>query len=679
MDHYIDPFNTAKKALLLGRLDSEKEWHHRTDTPTMGARRSSTWPHHLPLLFFLVLVNTSHTTTINITNRCPYTVWPAATPVGGGMQLEPGKSWVLQVPGNTQSGLVWARTGCSFDGHGNMSCETGDCGGVLACASSGQPPFTRAEFSLGGLNNTDFFDMNLIGGFNVPMDFLPVPSNGSSGCSRGPRCPADITSQCPGELKVPGGCRGACQHCNGSTVNSNTVFYVRMCPDAYSYSLDQGPIMYVCPSGTDYQIIFCPPVDLVSLSPPPITPLSPPPTPTSPTANGTSSITSSSKSKNRSLFGFVLGGSLAGFIFIASLALFFILHRRRLQRRQEMQEEEEAEFGRLPGMPRRFTFEQLQDATDQFREKLGEGGFGSVFKGRFGEEAIAVKRLDRSGQGKREFLAEVQTIGSIHHINLVRVIGFCAEKTHRLLVYEYMPKGSLDQWTFHRQGDDETPRLHWQTRRKIIAHIAKGLSYLHEECMKRVAHLDVKPQNILLDDNFDAKLSDFGLCKLIDREKSQVVTRMRGTPGYLAPEWLTSHITEKADVYSFGVVVMEIVSGRKNLDTSRSEKSIHLITLLEENLKNDRLVDLIDMCSSSDSQAQEQEAIQMIKLAMWCLQIDCKRRPKMSEVVKVLEGTISAETDIDHNFVVTHRPSFDAPGIAGMSAAPLASEVSGPR
>jgi serine/threonine protein kinase len=346
-----------------------------------------------------------------------------------------------------------------------------------------------------------------------------------------------------------------------------------------------------------------------------------------------------------------------------------------------MQEEEEAEFGRLPGMPRRFTFEQLQEATDQFREKLGEGGFGSVFKGRFGEQAIAVKRLDRAGQGKREFLAEVQTIGSIHHINLVRVIGFCAEKTHRLLVYEYMPNGSLDQWIFCRQGqgDDDAPRLHWQTRHKIIAHVAKGLAYLHEECMKRVAHLDVKPQNILLDDNFDAKLSDFGLCKLIDRDKSQVVTRMRGTPGYLAPEWLTSHITEKADVYSFGVVVMEIISGRKNLDTSRSEKSFHLITLLEEKLRSDRLVDLIDMCITSDSQAQEQEAIQMMKLAMWCLQIDCKRRPKMSEVVKVLEGSITVETDIDHNFVVTNPPCFSAPRIVVMSAPPLASEVSGPR
>jgi serine/threonine protein kinase len=190
--------------------------------------------------------------------------------------------------------------------------------------------------------------------------------------------------------------------------------------------------------------------------------------------------------------------------------------------------------------------------------------------------------------------------------------------------------------------------------------------------------LDVKPQNILLDDNFNAKLSDFGLCKLIDRDISQVVTRMRGTPGYLAPEWLTSQITEKADIYSFGVVVMEVISGRKSIDTSRSEEGIHLITLLEEKVKYDNLVDLIDK-SSNDMQAHEQDVIQMMKLAMWCLQIDCKRRPKMSEVVKVLEGTMNAENNIDHNFVATNQATFGIDGNVISSIPPVASHVSGPR
>ncbi|CAM0879217.1 unnamed protein product [Alopecurus aequalis] len=340
-------------------------------------------------------------------------------------------------------------------------------------------------------------------------------------------------------------------------------------------------------------------------------------------------------------------------------------------------EDEKEDFGNLQGTPTRFTFQQLEVATEKFRNKLGEGGFGSVFKGQLGEDMIAVKRLDRAGLRKREFLAEVQTIGSIHHINLVSLIGFCAEKSHRLLVYEYMPKGSLDKWIYCRH-DNSGPPLEWRVRCKIITNIAKGLSYLHEDCMKRIAHLDVKPQNILLDENFNAKLSDFGLCKLIDRDMSQVVTRMRGTPGYLAPEWLTSHITEKADVYSFGVVVMEIVSGRKNLDTSRSDESLHLITILEEKVKSDQLVDLIDK-NSDNVPAHEQEVIQMMKLAMWCLQIDCKRRPQMSKVVKVLEGTNNAETNIEHNFVARSLANFGIAGNMSSSAPPLASDVSGPQ
>jgi serine/threonine protein kinase len=196
--------------------------------------------------------------------------------------------------------------------------------------------------------------------------------------------------------------------------------------------------------------------------------------------------------------------------------------------------------------------------------------------------------------------------------------------------------------------------------------------------MKRIAHLDVKPQNILLDENFNAKISDFGLSKLIDRDKSQVITRMRGTPGYLAPEWLTSQITEKADVYSFGVVVMEIISGRKNLDTSRSEESIHLITLLEEKVKSDELEDLIDKYSS-DMQVHKQEVLEMMRLAMWCLQIDSKRRPQMSEVIKVLEGHMNAESKIDHNFVATSKTMFGIAENTGSSDPPQASHLSGPR
>ncbi|XBI23428.1 hypothetical protein VPH35_048680 [Triticum aestivum] len=352
-------------------------------------------------------------------------------------------------------------------------------------------------------------------------------------------------------------------------------------------------------------------------------------TPTAPSALPASIAPTSMKVKSSSLRRVVaIVAPVGGFILLTILFLLtYFIHKRTTEQQQHEMEEEE--FGEVQGTPMRFTFQQLKEATEQSAHKLGEGGFGSVFKGQISDERIAVKRLDRAGQGKREFAAEVQTIGSIHHINLVRLIGFCAEKSHRLLVYEYMPKGSLDRWIYC-QHDNDSPPLHWSTRCKIITNIAKGLTYLHEECMKKIAHLDVKPQNILLDDDFNAKLSDFGLCKLIDRDMSQVFTRMRGTPGYLAPEWLTSQITEKADVYSFGVVVMEVISGRKNLDNSRSEESIHLITQLEEK-------------------------------------------------VKVLEGAMNAESNIDHNFVATSQVYFGAAGNVGLSVPSLASHVSGPR
>uniref|UniRef100_A0A0D9UW04 non-specific serine/threonine protein kinase n=1 Tax=Leersia perrieri TaxID=77586 RepID=A0A0D9UW04_9ORYZ len=622
-----------------------------------------TYTHHLLPLLLAAIITTATAATLNITNLCSFTVWPAAVPVGGGTRLDTGKSWTLDVPTGTAPGRVWARTGCSFDANGNSTCLTGDCGGVLSCTSYGDPPQTLAEFSLDGTNGQDQFDISLVDGFNVPMDFLPV----TAPCSKGPRCPANVTAQCPGELKAHGGCNSACRvfrqdkYCctgNGSNTCEPTTYsmpFVRMCPDAYSYSRnDESSPVFSCPSGTNYQIIFCPPVDLTSSSPAPVE-------------------VAADNRQGKVIAGIV--ASVIGSTSVLVIVVGYMIIKRRTRRHQEIHEEEqEFEEITLQGMPRRFTFQQLQEATDHFRDKLGEGGFGSVFEGKIGDERVAVKRLDRSGQGMKEFLAEVQTIGSIHHINLVRLIGFCTEKSQRLLVYEHMPKGSLDRWIYHQQGC-HAPTLDWRTRYRIITQVAKGLSYLHEECMKRIAHLDVKPQNILLDDNFNAKLSDFGLCKLIDRDKSQVITRMRGTPGYLAPEWLTSQITEKADVYSFGIVVMEIISGRKNVDTSCSEHSIHLITLLQEKVKSDQLVDLIDK-KNNDMQVHEKEVIETMRLAMWCLQIDCKRRPQMSEVVKVLEGTISIETNIVHEFVAINPVSF---GVLVDSALPLASDLSGPR
>uniref|UniRef100_A0A0E0E2S6 Receptor-like serine/threonine-protein kinase n=1 Tax=Oryza meridionalis TaxID=40149 RepID=A0A0E0E2S6_9ORYZ len=263
--------------------------------------------------------------------------------------------------------------------------------------------------------------------------------------------------------------------------------------------------------------------------------------------------------------------SVAGsFSFVASVIVAVLIVLRR--RTEPL--EDEYNIDQLPGLPTRFSFVDLKSAIGDFSRKFGAGGFGSVFEGQIGDKNVAVKRLDGVNQGKREFLAEVQTIGSINHIHLVRLIGFCAEKTHRLLVYEYMPNGSLDKWIF--QNHQAAP-LDLETRLKIISDIARGLAYLHNDCRQTIAHLDIKPQNILLDGMFTAKISDFGLARLIEHEQSSVMTKLRGTLGYLAPELLASVITEKVDVYSFGVVIMEILCGRRNLDYSQPEESRHLV------------------------------------------------------------------------------------------------------
>ncbi|XP_023901370.2 G-type lectin S-receptor-like serine/threonine-protein kinase SD2-5 [Quercus suber] len=179
-------------------------------------------------------------------------------------------------------------------------------------------------------------------------------------------------------------------------------------------------------------------------------------------------------------------------------------------------------------------YDDLQAITDNFNKELGRGGFGTVFGGILvGGKMFAVKRLGGSSQIKKSFLAEVKTIGNTHHFNLVRLMGFCTEKFHRLSVYEYMSNGSLDKWVFEKNPE---MLLDWQHRKKIIMDVARGLTYLHEDCRQKIVHLDIKPHNILLDENFNAKVFNFGLSKLVDRDQSQVVTTMRETPGYMAPE-----------------------------------------------------------------------------------------------------------------------------------------------
>ncbi|XP_071698129.1 G-type lectin S-receptor-like serine/threonine-protein kinase SD2-5 [Rutidosis leptorrhynchoides] len=291
--------------------------------------------------------------------------------------------------------------------------------------------------------------------------------------------------------------------------------------------------------------------------------------------------------------------------------------------------EEDTFLENISGMPIRFTYKDLLEATNDFTTKLGQGGFGSVYRGVLNDGTqLAVKRLEGIGQGKKEFRAEVSMIGSIHHHHLVKLKGFCAEGKYRLLVYEYMGNGSLDRWLF---GDVS---LDWDTRYNIAIGTAKGLAYLHEDCDVKIIHCDIKPENVLLDDHFLAKVSDFGLAKLMTREQSHVFTTLRGTRGYLAPEWITNYaISEKSDVYSYGMVLLEIISGRKNYNSS---ETLNFPAYAFKMMGEGKVKELLDEKMKVDE--NDERVVIATHVALWCIQDDMNLRPSMPKVVRMLEG-----------------------------------------
>ncbi|MCD9645702.1 hypothetical protein HAX54_034828 [Datura stramonium] len=345
------------------------------------------------------------------------------------------------------------------------------------------------------------------------------------------------------------------------------------------------------------------------------------------------------------------------------MALGFILWRRsrpqrmgkiRSKKSQPSSSSEDLDVFSIPGLPVRFEYKQLEAATDNFKTQIGTGGFGAVYKGVLPDNTlVAVKKIINLGiQGQRDFCTEIAIIGNIHHINLVKLKGFCAQERQRLLVYEYMNRGSLDRTLF-----GNVPVLEWQERVEIALGSARGLAYLHSGCEQKIVHCDVKPENILLHDNFQAKISDFGLSKLLNREQSSLITTMRGTRGYLAPEWLTSSaISDKTDVYSFGMVLLEIVSGRKNCslrtqshsldDTATrdhsSSSSAHGLSYFPlfalEMHEQGRYLELADPKLEGRVSAGDIE--KFVRVALCCVHEEPSLRPTMVSVVSMLEGEI---------------------------------------
>ncbi|KAL6954992.1 BRASSINOSTEROID INSENSITIVE 1-associated receptor kinase 1 [Sarracenia purpurea var. burkii] len=414
-----------------------------------------------------------------------------------------------------------------------------------------------------------------------------------------------------------------------------------------------------------------------------IPPASPPP-PLPPSPPSTSQV-------GNSATGAIAGGVAAGAALLFAAPAIALAWWRRKKPQDHFvdvpaEEDPEVHLGQL----KRFSLRELQVATDNFsnRNILGRGGFGKVYKGRLADGSlVAVKRLkeERTQGGELQFQTEVELISMAVHRNLLRLRGFCMTPTERLLVYPYMANGSVASCL--RERNETQAPLNWPIRKRIALGAARGLAYLHDHCDPKIIHRDVKAANILLDEEFEAVVGDFGLAKLMDYKDTHVTTAVRGTIGHIAPEYLsTGKSSEKTDVFGYGVMLLELITGQRAFDLARlaNDDDVMLLDWVKGLLKEKKLETLVD----ADMQGNyvEEEVEQLIQVALLCTQGSPMERPKMSEVVRMLEGDGLAERWEEwqkeevfrQEFNNTHHPNADWI-IADSTSNLRPDELSGPR
>ncbi|XP_031386051.1 probable LRR receptor-like serine/threonine-protein kinase At5g10290 isoform X2 [Punica granatum] len=381
-----------------------------------------------------------------------------------------------------------------------------------------------------------------------------------------------------------------------------------------------------------------------------------------PCASESGSSSSSRKSKVGIIIG-VVGGLVL--LLLCGMLVFLYKGRQKGYRREAFVDVAGEVDGRIPfGQLKRFAWRELQIATDNFCEKsvLGQGGFGKVYKGVLADGTkIAVKRLTdfESPGGDAAFQCEVEMISVAVHKNLLRLIGFCTTPTERLLVYPFMQNLSVSYQL--REIKPGEPVLDWPMRKKVALGAARGLEYLHEHCNPKIIHRDVKAANVLLDEDFEAVVGDFGLAKLVDVRRTNVTTQVRGTMGHIAPEYLsTGKSSERTDVFGYGITLLELVTGQRAIDFSRLEEEDDVLLLdhvkkLEREKKLDAIVD-----RNLNKNYNMQEVEMMIKVALLCTQASPEERPPMSEVVRMLEGEGLAERWEEWQHIeVTRRQEYE--------------------
>ncbi|XP_077227739.1 G-type lectin S-receptor-like serine/threonine-protein kinase LECRK3 [Tasmannia lanceolata] len=345
------------------------------------------------------------------------------------------------------------------------------------------------------------------------------------------------------------------------------------------------------------------------------------------------------------IFSTLLGSSvfLNLLLLVAILLPVFFNYHKILLKHQPEQATPEQNF--LGMHLRSFTYKELEEVTDGFKQELGKGAFGTVYKGVLASNAgnlVAVKKLEKLvTEGDKEFKSETTSIGCVHHRNLVPLLGFCCEGSQRLLVYAFMSNGSLASFLFG------SSRPSWNQRIHIAFGVARGLTYLHEECDTQIIHCDIKPQNILLDDNFTARISDFGLAKLLQVDQTRTNTELRGTRGYVAPEWFRNmSITAKVDVYSFGTLLVETISCRKNVELGLGDMENGTLTdWVYDCYKERRLHLLVE--DDEEALKDDRRLERFVMVAIWCIQEEPSLRPSMKKVTQMLEGAVEVSVPPD--------------------------------